>query len=73
MAWGAAVWSSTGFHEDGAAFDRPGRATVALERRPEAPVEGTKGAGQTSRPWLAVHTHFSLNPGVPPRTFGRKV
>jgi len=55
-AWGAATWTSTGFHEDGRSFDRPGRCTVALERR-----DGT---------WLAVHTHFSLFPGTPPRTYG---
>ena len=57
-AWGIATWTSTGFHEDGSSFDRPGRATVILERR------GDK--------WLSVHTHFSLNPGTPPRTFGKK-
>ena len=57
-AWGIATWTSTGFHEDGSSFDRPGRATVILERR-----EGK---------WLSVHTHFSLNPGTPPRTYGRK-
>lgn len=55
-AWGVATWTSTGFHEDGEAFFRPGRATVTLERR-----DGV---------WLATHTHFSLNPGTPPRTFG---
>ena len=57
-AWGVATWTSTGFHEDGASFHRPGRCTVALERRGDQ--------------WLAVHTHFSLFPGTPPRTFGRK-
>ena len=55
-AWGVATWTSTGFHENGEAFHRPGRATVTLERR-----DGV---------WLATHTHFSLNPGTPPRTFG---
>lgn len=55
-AWGVATWSSTGFDEKGMPFPRPGRATVALERR-----DGV---------WLAVHTHFSLFPGTPPRTFG---
>ncbi len=64
LAWGIALWSSTGFHESGAAFNRPGRATVILERR-------TVPASQR-RIWLAVHTHFSLNPGTPPRTHGRK-
>lgn len=56
-AWGVATWTSTGFHEDGESFHRPGRCTVALERR-----DGR---------WLAVHTHFSLFPGTPPRTYGR--
>jgi ketosteroid isomerase-like protein len=63
-AWGIAVWTSTGFREDGTSFHRPGRATVALERRK------TKSAPDGE--WLAVHTHFSLNPGTPLRTFGRK-
>ena len=58
VAWGIATWTSTGFDEQGQAFHRPGRATVALERR-----DGR---------WLAVHTHFSVNPGIPPRTFGRR-
>ena len=56
-AWGVATWTSTGFHEDGAAFHRPGRATVTLERRGDV--------------WLAPHTHSSLTPGTPPRTYGR--
>lgn len=55
-AWAAVPWTSTGFHEDGSAFDRPGRATVTLRR------DGGR--------WLGVHTHFSLKPGTPPRTFG---
>ena len=41
-------WTSTGHHEDGTSFERPGRATLGLALR-----NGT---------WLAVHTHFSLNP-----------
>ena len=56
VAWGIAPWTSTGFAENGTPFDRPGRATVVLERRGEG--------------WLAVHTHFSLNPGTPARTHG---
>ena len=55
-AWGVATWTSTGFNEDGSSFNRPGRATVILERRQDR--------------WLSVHTHFSLNPGTPPRTYG---
>jgi ketosteroid isomerase-like protein len=48
LAWGACPWDSIGRLAEGAAFSRPGRMTVILERR----------AGQ----WLAVHTHFSLFP-----------
>ncbi len=57
-AWGLATWTSTGFLEDGSSFERPGRVTVILERRQDR--------------WLSVHTHFSLNPGIPPRTYGAK-
>jgi ketosteroid isomerase-like protein len=28
-------WTSTGFHRDGAPFDRPDRATIALARQPD--------------------------------------
>lgn len=73
LAWGIAVWSSTGFQEEGKPYDRPGRATVVLERRPEVTHARTTGTGRATRAWLAVHTHFSLNPGAPPRTFGRRV
>lgn len=57
-AWGVATWTSTGFHDDGSSFERPGRATVILEHRQDS--------------WLSVHTHFSLNLGTPPRTYGPK-
>jgi hypothetical protein len=57
VAWGGVTWTSTGFDEDHKPFVRPGRATVTLARR-----NGT---------WLATHTHFSLNPGTPPRTYGQ--
>lgn len=57
-AWAAVPWSSTGYHEDGTAFDRPGRATVVLRRENDR--------------WLGMHTHFSLVPGTPARSFGRK-
>lgn len=55
-AWGMAVWDSTGYDEQGRPFQRPGRATVVLQRR-----DGV---------WLALHTHFSLAPGTPPHTYG---
>ena len=57
-AWGVATWTSTGFDEEGHPFHRPGRATVVLDRRRDG--------------WLAVHTHFSLFPGTPQRTFGNR-
>jgi ketosteroid isomerase-like protein len=59
LALAVVPWTSTGFGADGEPFDRPGRATVALRR-------AAAGA-----PWRAVHTHFSLAPGVPPSSFGR--
>ena len=60
LAVGVIVWDSTGFHEDGSAYPRPGRATVALRRdRPGAP-------------WKGIHTHLSLNRGVPQKSYGRK-
>jgi ketosteroid isomerase-like protein len=51
-------WSSTGIAEDGARFDRPGRATTVLRRE------------TVGQPWVGVHTHFSLGRDVPQRTFG---
>ncbi len=47
-AWIAAPWTSRGTRADGTTFPRPGRCTIAFERR-----DGR---------WLAVHTHFSLTP-----------
>ncbi len=51
MAVVVAPWTSTGFHPDGSRFDRPGRATIVFHK-----------AGNT---WLGVHSHLSLNRGVP--------
>ena len=45
-------WTSTGYGPDGTAFDRPGRATLVFSRGPD-------------EPWLCVHSHMSLNRGVP--------
>ena len=59
QAWGMVTWTSTGYDSDHKPFHRPGRATVTLERR-----DGV---------WLAMHTHFSLYPGTPPRTYGAGV
>ena len=58
LSWGVCLWTSIGFDEDGVSFARPGRATVILEFR--------EGA------WIAKHTHFSLFPDTPPRTYGEK-
>jgi ketosteroid isomerase-like protein len=54
-----APWTSTGFHADGTAFARPGRATIVLAREPG-------GA------WLGVHSHMSLRRGVPQESHGRR-
>ena len=51
MAVVIAPWTSTGFHPDGKPFDRPGRATIVFHKA---------AAG-----WLGVHSHLSLNRGVP--------
>lgn len=55
-AWAAVPWASTGYDEAGRAFDRPGRATVTYRREGDV--------------WLGTHTHFSLQPGVQPHTYG---
>jgi ketosteroid isomerase-like protein len=46
--WIATTWDSLGTRPDGSTFRRPGRLTVALEKR--------------NGRWLATHTHFSLSP-----------
>ncbi|WP_147023592.1 YybH family protein, partial [Microvirga aerophila] len=55
-----AVFESTGYTEDGKPFDRPGRATVVF------------GRGAVGEEWVAQHTHVSLFPGTPTRSFGTK-
>ncbi len=60
MAWGATTWQSTGIAKDGSTFPRPGRATVIFRRQtPDAQL-------------LAIHIHFSLVPGTPEKSFGKK-
>jgi ketosteroid isomerase-like protein len=59
-AVGMAVFESTGYTDNGKAFDRPGRATVVL---------GRQAVGEE---WVAQHTHVSLFPGTPSRSFGTK-
>lgn len=56
-------WTSTGFHEDGTPFDRPGRATIVLRAR-----RADEDAGLD---WSAIHTHFSLALDTPSHTYGR--
>ena len=51
MATVVVPWTSTGYHPDGSAFDRPGRATMVFHR-----LDGE---------WLCTHSHMSLNRGVP--------
>lgn len=58
LAVAVAPWTSTGFHQDGARFDRPGRATMVFAR-------GDEG-------WRCVHSHMSLNRGVPQASFGTR-
>jgi ketosteroid isomerase-like protein len=60
QSWAIVPWTSTGFHEDGSLFDRPGRATILFRR-----VNSTDS-------WRAMHTHISLAPGTPQRSFGRR-
>jgi len=56
MAVVVAPWTSTGFGADHAAFERPGRATLVFGR-------GDEG-------WRVVHSHMSLNRGVPQSSHG---
>ena len=51
MATVIAPWTSTGFHPDQTAFERPGRATMVFAKDGEG--------------WVCVHSHMSLNRGVP--------
>jgi len=51
MAIVIAPWTSTGYHEDGKPFPRPGRATMVFSKYDDG--------------WLCAHSHMSLNRGVP--------
>ena len=59
MAVAVAPWTSTGFHQDSTPFDRPGRATIVLQRQPDGR-------------WLGVHSHMSLRRGVPQDSFANR-
>ena len=54
-----APWTSTGFHPDGTPFPRPGRATIVL-------------AKQADGRWVGVHSHMSLQRGVPQDSHGKR-
>ncbi len=49
------AWNSTGYHQDGSPYPRPGRATMIFHRQ-----EGR---------FVCVHSHMSLNRGVPQQSF----
>jgi ketosteroid isomerase-like protein len=51
MATVIAPWTSTGYHPDGKSFPRPGRATLVFSRSADG--------------WICIHSHMSLNRGVP--------
>ena len=57
-AIGMAVWTSDGFYPNGDRFDRGGRATIGLGRL------------KVGDPFVATHTHLSLNRGTPERSYG---
>ena len=54
------TWTSIGYHQDGSRFDRPGRTSVMVTRE------------WLDAEWLGVHTHFSLYPGTPGRSYGSR-
>lgn len=58
MASGLVTWTSTGFDEAGAAYERPGRTTSLFVR------------DEPGQPWRSIHTHVSLFRGVPQKSFG---
>ena len=58
FAVAALVWDSTGFHENGVSYPRPGRVTVGMRRI------------DIGASWMGIHTHLSLNRGVPQKSFG---
>jgi len=58
MATVVAPWTSTGYHQDGSPFERPGRATMVFNK-----LNGD---------WLCTHSHMSLNRGVPQQSFANR-
>ena len=57
-AVGLVLWTSTGFDESGASFERPGRTTAVFVR------------DAVADDWRCIHTHVSLARGVPQQSFG---
>jgi ketosteroid isomerase-like protein len=55
MATVIAPWTSTGYHPDGGSFPRPGRATMVFSK--------------TENGWICLHSHMSLNRGVPQASY----
>ena len=55
LAIAVTPWTSTGYAPDGTEFARPGRATMVFTH-----------AGE----WVCVHSHMSLNRGVPQDSHG---
>ena len=58
MATVIAPWTSTGYHPDGKSFPRPGRATLTFSGNADG--------------WLCVHSHMSLNRGVPQASYANR-
>ena len=58
MATVIAPWTSTGYHQDNSTFDRPGRATMIFHKQADN--------------WVCVHSHMSLNRGVPQQSFANR-
>jgi len=53
-----APWISTGYHQDNTTFDRPGRATMIFHKQ--------------ENDWVCVHSHMSLNRGVPQQSYANR-
>lgn len=58
MATVIAPWTSTGYHRDNSTFDRPGRATMVFHWQ--------------TNDWVCVHSHMSLNRGIPQESFASR-
>jgi ketosteroid isomerase-like protein len=52
------VWDSLGYQKRGEPYKRAGRASVVLKR------------SSLDDSWKGIHTHFSLNRGIPQQSYG---